>query len=147
LRLLTVLICLGTGGCSSAPEFEFDKFELVSAQKGFTEFALGKYTIPIPTVEHQPNEKPIQRNRLEFDFRLFAVVPLDEQSKIEDDWKRHEGKIRDQVIRVCRNASVDDLLEPELTTLKARLSSALRSQLGDCQLRQLLITEAVSQEI
>jgi hypothetical protein len=147
LWIMTALISLGTNGCGSQPEFDFEKFELVSAQEGFTEFSLGKYTVPIPTVELQPNRPPIQRNRLEFDFRLFAVVPLDEQSKIEDDWKRHEGKIRDQVIRVCRHASVDDLLEPELTTLKARLSSALRPQLGDYQLRQLLITEAVSQEI
>jgi hypothetical protein len=142
-----VLTCLTAGGCGTAPEFEFAKLDLAPVGEGLTEFSLGKYTVPIPTIEHQENRGPSQRNRLELDFRLFALVLPRDRSKIEDAWKRHEGTIRDLVIRVCRHTSVDDLMEPELATLKARLATALRPQLGDNELRQLLITEVVSQEI
>ena len=53
-------------------------------------------------------------------------------------------EIRDHVIRVFRNASVDELQEPELDTLKARLMDALAAQIGEQEVRQLLITEVVS---
>ena len=71
----------------------------------------------------------------------------DRKSSIVDSWSRHEGKIRDNVIRVCRNASVDDLQEPELSTLKAHLMDALASQVGEEGLRQLLITEVESERL
>jgi flagellar basal body-associated protein FliL len=78
---------------------------------------------------------------------LYALVRPENKSHIADDWARHEGKIRDHVIRVCRNASVDELQEPELSTLKARLMDALAAQMGENDLRQLLITEVVSQKL
>ena len=84
---------------------------------------------------------------MQLDFQLFALVSPREKSNIEDAWERREGAIRDQVIRVCRSTPIDDLLEPELATLKARLISALKSQLGDHDVRQLLLTEVVSHDI
>jgi hypothetical protein len=134
-------------GCSSEPAFEFDKLDMVPVEDGLTEISLGKYTIPIPMVEPEKGRRSMQRNRMEFNFRLFALVTPREAAKIEDAWKRHEGAIRDRVIRVCRNTPIGDLLEPELSTLKARLISALKPQLGDHDMRQLLITEVISHEI
>jgi hypothetical protein len=142
-----VVLCLISSGCSSEPAFEFDRLGVVPVEEGLTEFSLGKYTIPIPATVHEKDRRPVQRNRMEFDFQLFALVTPREKPYIEDAWQRHEGAIRDQVIRVCRDTSIDDLLEPELATLKARLISALKPQLGDHDVRQLLITEVVSQEI
>jgi hypothetical protein len=51
------------------------------------------------------------------------------------------------VISICRSASVDDLQEPELATLKARLTDVLATQLGEKRLRQLLITDVVSRQL
>jgi hypothetical protein len=144
---VVLLLCFACSGCSSEPAFEFDKLDMVPVEEGLSEFSLGRYTIPIPSVGHEKNRRPIARNRLEFVFQLFALVSPRDKPKIEDAWNRHEGSIRDQVIRVCRSTSIDDLLEPELTTLKARLIGALKTQLGDHDVRQLLITEVVSQEI
>jgi hypothetical protein len=42
---------------------------------------------------------------------------------------------------------VDELHEPELSTLKARLMDVLAAQIGAKDVRQLLITEVVSQKL
>jgi hypothetical protein len=55
--------------------------------------------------------------------------------------------IRNDVINICRTASVSDLQEPELATLKARLTNVLAARLGEKRLRQLLITDVASQEL
>jgi hypothetical protein len=134
-------------GCGSQPAFEFDELDLVPVQEELTEFLLGKYTIPIPIVEYRRDSPPRSRNRFQLDFQLFALVSPHAKSQIEHAWEQHQGKIRDRVIRVFRNASADELQEPELATLKAQLADALRPHLGENEVRQLLITEVVSQEI
>jgi hypothetical protein len=119
---------------------------LAPPQEELSEFLLGKYSIPIPLVVQRPNQPP-HHNCFQLDFELYALVRPESKSSISDDWARHEGMIRDDVIRVCRNASVDELHEPELSTLKARLMDVLAAQIGAKDVRQLLITEVVSQKL
>jgi hypothetical protein len=142
-----VTLCVA-GGCGSHySTFEFDALDLAPPQEELSEFLLGQYSIPIPVPEQRGSKQPEHRNRFQLDFELYALVRLEKKSTIADDWARHEGTIRDNVIRVCRNASVDDLQEPELSTLKARLMDALAAQVGRNDVRQLLITEVVSQKL
>jgi hypothetical protein len=137
----------GGGGCSSAPEFEFDDLNLVPVQEELSEFSLGKYWIPIPLVDNRDSNRPPRRNKLQVEFELFALFSPHDEWQITEGWKRHEGKIRDRVIRICRNASLDELQEPELETLKDQLMDALAPHLGEKELRRLVITEIVSQEL
>ena len=62
-------------------------------------------------------------------------------------WQRHEGKIRDRVIQVCRNARLEDLQEPELAKLKSHLVDAVQAELGTNSIRRLLIAEVVTQKL
>ena len=147
LAVSVVTVCIA-GGCGSHySTFEFDALDLAPPQEELSEFMLGQYSIPIPVAEQRGSNEPEHRNRLQLDFELYALVRPEKKSTIADDWARHEGKIRDDVIRVCRNASVDELQEPELSTLKARLMDALAAQMGKNDVRQLLITEVVSQKL
>ena len=134
-------------GCGSKSKFQFDRMDLLPAEEELTEFSLGEYKIPIPVADDRNDANSTRRNRFQFDFGLYALVSPKEQSQIEDAWDRHEGTIRDQVINVCRSASLAELQEPELATLKARLTDVLADQLGEKRLRQLLITDVVSQEL
>jgi hypothetical protein len=111
------------------------------------EFPLGEYKIPIPLVDDRGQNKLTRRNRFQFDFALYALVSPKEKSQIQDAWERHEGQIRDQVMNVCRSASLDELQEPELATLKARLADVLAAKLGEKPLRQLVINQVVSQPL
>jgi Flagellar basal body-associated protein FliL len=142
-----VIWCCAAFGCSSKPAFKFDRMDQLPAEEQLAEFSLGEYKIPIPVTEGRGQDKAIRRNRLQFDFELYALVSPHERPQFEDAWGRHEGAIRDQVISICRNATVDELLEPELATLKARLTDVLALELGEKRLRQLLITDVESQEL
>jgi hypothetical protein len=148
-RPLSVVGCiiLVIGGCNSPPEFEFDELDLVPTQEELAEFSLGEYRIPIPVTTYQADSRATQRNGFQLEFELFALVSPHEKSQITEAWDRHQGKIRDRVIRICRNSSIDELQEPELATLKGRLMDALAPQLGENEVRQLLITEIVSQQL
>jgi flagellar basal body-associated protein FliL len=139
------LLCIATIGCGSSPAFEFDKLDLVAAEEELEEFSLGEYAIPIPATKSAGGSAG-KHNRIQMDFELFALVSAHEKSKLSHAWERHEGIIRDRVIRVCRSASLEVLHEPELGTLKAKLLDALAAQLGD-DINQLLITDVVTQEI
>jgi hypothetical protein len=143
VAVLTVVVT----GCKPNEPFEYEAFDLAPPQEELTEFSLGKYSIPIPIAEETAAQATRHRTRFQLDFQLHALVLPENESTIADSWTRHEGKIRDHVIRVCRNASVDELREPELSTLKARLMDALAAQMDKLDVRQLLITDVVSQPL
>ncbi len=135
------------GGCGSHATFEFEGLDIAPAEEELTEFPLGEYKIPIPIADQRAPDQLAHRNRLQLEFELYALVSPAEKSQVVDAWDRHEGKIRDRVIRVCRQASLDELQEPELSSLKARLIDSLAGPMGEKELRQLLITDVVSQEL
>jgi len=141
------VVTMAVSGCKNESKFEFDTLDVAPAREELSEFSLGQFRIPIPVADMTDHKKRIQRNRMQLDFELVALVPPKEEAKFADDWERHEGKIRDHVIRVCRNASSDELLEPDMTTLKAKLIDALASQMGDREVRQLLMSNVFSQPL
>lgn len=134
---------LGTvAGCGTRSTFEFDELDLVPAQEELTEFSLGRFTVPIPEAhKHSGSDRP-HGNQVQFEFELHALVTRDQHSRIAEAWERHQGKFRDRVIRACRNSSLDDLQE-----LKAHLMDAVQAQLGNKEVRQLLITDVKSEQL
>jgi hypothetical protein len=139
-------LILALTGCGGRPAYEFDDLDLTPAQDELTEFSLGHYEVPVP-IERGFGPGTVSRNRIELSFDLHALVNRDYESQLADLWKRHEGKIRDAIIRVCRNASLDDLQEPELATLKSHLSDAVQAQIGPRGIRRLMMTEIRTREI
>jgi hypothetical protein len=133
-------------GCTKPPAWEFDELD-VSRSQVSNEVSLGKHEIPLPINYDRTSEQGPRRNRLRLDFELHAVVAPEQASHVIHNWERHEGVIRDRVIRVCRNASLAELQEPELSTLKARLMDALAPHLGEQEIRRLLMTEVVTQQL
>lgn len=134
-------------GCAAKSEYEFDSLDLAPPQENLSELKLGQYSIPIPVAVNREAKALVHRTAFQLDFELYALVRPEQKSTIENSWDRYEGKIRDRVIRVCRNSSVEELQDPELSALKARLMDALAEQFGKDDLRQLLITEVVSQRL
>jgi hypothetical protein len=144
--LALILFGLLSAGCTKPPAWEFDELDISRAQL-LNELSLGKYEIPIPLNRERTENKGPRRNRLRFDFELHAVVAPEHVSRVTHNWERHEGMIRDRVLRVCRNASLAELQEPELSTLKSRLMDALVTHLGEQQVRRLAVTDPVVQEL
>jgi hypothetical protein len=137
---VVALALLSFSGCGDPPTYEFDGLDLTPTHDEILEFPLGDYQIPIP-VSRGFGAHAVSRNRIELTFALHALVARDYETQIEELWERHEGNIRDAIIRVCRNASLDDLQEPELATLKSHLTDAVQAQLGPNLVRRLMMTE------
>ncbi|HEY4233039.1 MAG TPA: flagellar basal body-associated FliL family protein, partial [Lacipirellulaceae bacterium] len=121
--------------------------DLTPAQDELSEFSLGHYSIPIPIAKSDGPNEGENRNRLQLTFDLYALVTPSYESQMNDSWQRHQGNIRDCVIRVCRNASLEELQEPELATLKSHLTDAVQDQLGPKSIHRLLISEVATKEL
>jgi hypothetical protein len=149
IALLLALGVLGCAlsGCKSKAPFQLDGIDVLPPVEELKEFPLGQYQIPISLVDDRNQSKLTRHNSFQFDFTLYALVSPKEKTQIEDAWERHEGQIRDQVIKVCRSATLDELQEPEFATLKARLTDVLAAKLGEKPLRQLVFGAVVSQPL
>lgn len=147
LAIATGVVAATLAGCGSKPTYEFDALDLTPMQDELVEFSLGHYVIPIPVARTDSEIDAVSRNRVEFTFDLYVLITRDYESQLADMWQRHEGKIRDRVIRVCRKASVEDLQEEGLPTLKSHLMDAVQAQLGPKNVRRLLVNDASHQRI
>jgi hypothetical protein len=141
------VVVLATGGCKPRTAYEFDVLDLTPAQDELSEFSLGHYCIPIPIASSEGAGDGESRNRLQLTFDLYALVAPSYESGIRESWERHEGNVRDNVIRVCRNASPEELQEPDLATLKSHLIDAIQDQLGPKSIHRLLIGEVATKEL
>ena len=135
------------GGCGGRSTYEFDELDLTPAHDELSEFSLGHYAIPMPTVKSYGPGGNVTSNHVEFAFELHALVTRDYEAKLSALWERHRGNIRDRVIRVCRNATLEELREPEFAMLKARLTDAIQAELGRRSIRRLLLTDVAMREI
>jgi Flagellar basal body-associated protein FliL len=142
-----ILFAAASAGCRAKEDFAFDELDLTPAQDELIEFALGKYSIPIPLVRSTGMDDGLKRNRVEFSFALYALVTADCKSRLTGQWKRHEGKLRERIILVCRNATGEELQEPELATLKSHLTDAVQAELGSQCIRRLLISEVITRKL
>ena len=134
-------------GCGSPPTYEFDELDSTPAQDDLLEFSLGKYVIPIPLIKSYAASAGTKRNRIEFSFHLHALITGDYNSELSAMWDRHKGTIRDRIILVCRNATIEELQEPELATLKSHLTDAVQAELGSKRIRRLLISEVETRQL
>ncbi len=145
--LAASLLVVATIGCGPKEDFEFDELDLTPAQDELIEFSLGKYVIPIPLLKSTGSDTGVKRNRVEFSFALHALVSNDCKKQLAGQWKRHAGKLRDRIILVCRNATVDELQEPELAMLKSHLTDAVHAEFGPRCIRRLLISEVTTRKL
>ena len=107
------------------------------------EFALGSFSIPIPASLSDGQ----RRNVMQIQFALHAVIAPDDEEKVRDAWEHHEGKFRDAVITICRSASLEDLGEPKLATLKSHLRVAARKLFGETRVRQIVVGEVITEPL
>ncbi|MEN0109839.1 MAG: hypothetical protein AAF805_03865 [Planctomycetota bacterium] len=135
-------------GCSEAPKaFEMDEVTRLPDREELIEVDLGSFIVPVPVVLEQAIDRFEPDNLMQIEFDLFAVVEPSHVKKLERILERNGGRLRDRVIRVCRNTSRDDLIEAEWATLKAHLLDATQSLLGGPEVRRLGMSRIVKDEL
>lgn len=144
LAAMLVAVC----GCAEEKKSTvFDEISRMPLREELVELDLGHFFIPVPIVLESATERFEPDNLMQIEFTLFAVVDPDRLSMVKRVRERNEGRIRNRVIRVCRNTPRDDLLEPELSTLKAHLLDDLQPLIGGPAVRRVGVRHVTLDEL
>lgn len=147
-RFAAVLVASTVFGCAEKEaDVLLDDISVLPAREELVEVPLGAFMIPVPVVLDEATPRLEADNLIQLDFDLVAVVEPDHKKRIERYLERHEGRVRDEVIRVCRNTARDDLMESEWSTLKAHLLDAVQPLLGGLGIRRLATPRIVKEPL
>lgn len=143
---LVMFVLASLVGCGKSNEpIAFDSISRLPTNEDLVEIKIGSFIVPIPLVLNDTDEHFEVDNRVQINFDLVAVVDPMKQSKVEKLIELHAGKIRNEVMRVCRNTSHVDIVEADWTTFKAHLLDAIQPYLGGAALRRLVMPRIVKE--
>lgn len=75
-------------------------------------------------------------------FKLVAVIPKGQELPFEEAAnKQHKNRVRQAVERIARSASMDELNDPHLSTLKRLLREEVNKVLGRSFVNEMVINE------
>lgn len=139
--LLAGLACLLAGaGCGQTETSPFERFERLPTIEQLVTVDLGEFVVPVP-VEPGEDATPISATQVQIEFFLHAAVLPEHERTLRQNYERLEGRFRDNVIDVCRNTSIEDLLDPGLTTLKTHLADSMKPFIGDARIERIHIVD------
>lgn len=143
LTILTALVVVT--GCGEPPVSEFPTAEPLQDKERLAEVEVGDFRIPLVAVDQrQAAERYLsERNSLLFRFRLYVLVPPHRENDVAGRIRSHGARLREEVIRTCRKATLDELDDPELATLKGELREILGRYFGPKHLRQVVVTHVL----
>lgn len=127
-------------GCGSHETSPFEHFEQLPTVAQLVTVDLGEYVIPIP-IEPGSTATPTAATQVQIEFRLHAAVLPEHEGVLTNNYQRLEGRLRDRVIHVCRHATADELLDPELSALKTQLADSLKPFIGNARIERLHIAD------
>lgn len=108
---------------------------------------MGDFSVPVPVNVATGPLGVARQNRVQFRFVLHALVDPADATKTSRLVERRKGQLRDDVMRVCRNSSLDELLDPQLATLRTRLLDATQPLLESVTLRRVLVTGRMTEPL
>lgn len=130
-----------TAGCGGAAT-------LRPRSENLIEVPLGAFRVPLaPRSPWQSQAEHAERNGLLLRFELHALVPSGRKSAVLRRAETHEVRVRNEVINACRSASLDELSDPSLGALKARLTQAVAKHFGPKHVRRVVISHILLEPI
>jgi hypothetical protein len=139
--ILLVAILAVTVGCGQSATDMLAELDRVREEEHVAEIALGYYVVPVPMPYTGEHRELATRNRMQFEFDLYAEVPSKYRSRAKAAVKRNEGRLRDTVIFACRSTPMEDLNDQSLTALKSHLADSTIPLLDGVPIGQLRIVD------
>ncbi|MBN1852394.1 MAG: hypothetical protein JW829_06705 [Pirellulales bacterium] len=126
-------------GCHGSVEY-IDEMEMLPVKEELIEFSLGHHVIPIPATLPGDGIEWAHGNSLCLTFDLCAIIDPKHEKYVHSQWEHAEGIFRNDVNEVCRQARLDELTdEPDLITLRGRLTEIATRRLGKDRIRRLVL--------
>ena len=136
----TAVVMASIAGCGGTVEY-FEEMELLPAKEKLIEHSLGHFGMPVPVKTPVEGTNWTHGNAIHLSFDLHAVVGPRDEKAIAKAWEQYEGNFRNDLLQLCRHASLDELTEPGLLTLKGRLTDMIGRYLGERRVRRLVFTK------
>lgn len=136
-------VLAGCGG--DAPvQFTINEQEMGRIAEELVEIPLGQYEVPVPAPYADDSAQTRYKTALLFRFRLDALVEPHESGSTARLIGRNKNSLRDRVMTTCRNSSVNELLDPQLTAFRARVLDEIQPLFEGHLVRRLVITEVLT---
>lgn len=147
--LLCAIVAVATTGCGGSNEARLSSYleelEFEAPLESVVAVSLGEFEIPMAIRTSDDMREPPVWVRIR--FKLFAEVDPRDRTAVLDALQRYEGPLRDAVIRICRRSTPEELDDPRLSAMKARLLDAAKPMLGERRVRQLIIKDYLSEAL
>lgn len=103
--------------------------------------------VPIEPVVNVTNSLAAPGSIIHVTFKLVAVVPRDQQLSFEDAANvEHNARVRQAIVKVARSANMDDLSDPELSTLKRLIREEMNKVLRKSYVNEIVISDFKTME-
>jgi len=132
------------GGCGTRQSISLKDLASVPAGEEMVEVSVGQFRIPVVGRQEYlaaPQDEPT-RNRYVVAFELILALHPSQENYVKHRLSQHEGAFRDEIYGVFRNASLDELGEPTLSTLKGRVVEIVNTYVGANRVKSVVLSEA-----
>ena len=157
-RMCTVIACgalVAAAGCGSAKSGRLvdylDELEFDVPLETAAYVSLGRFDIPIATSKASTRtSKFVQQIDdgatvwMRLQFELTAETTPQQEKAVAEAAEKHRGILNDAVLTIVRTSTVDELADPRLAAVHARISELARPLLGEGRVRQLVLYDANS---
>jgi len=126
---LLVSLSLFTSGCYDGDAL-LEQARSAAQRTRLAEIDLGEYRTTMP-------KNPQTNSLTELNLHLFGTVPRYRVPEIEQQLKAEDYRIRAEMIAAVRAASVDELAEPNLTQLRARIEKVVNDILEESPVKTI----------
>lgn len=113
--------------------------EAQTAETDQTEEALPPREIAIGEYAFRAYD-PTSNTQTRFDFSLAGLADENEVAGLEEEFKKKQIRIRDRVMIVSRESTIEELEDPDLVMFRRRLLKELNRLIDDGKLNEVYVS-------
>jgi hypothetical protein len=107
---------------------------------------MGEFDVPV-TLHSTSDKRAGKPVRMRLKFSLSAEAKPAAEAAVLDAYDRHRGAVNDAILTIIRHSSADDLADPRLAAIKARMIEKVRPLLGSDGIRQLVLNDIATESL
>lgn len=130
--LIGVLLLPLLLGCGTQPE-------VAASEEAAEREALPPHEITIGQYAFRAYD-PTSNTQTRFDFSLAGLVDEKDLAKLEEEFQKKKIRIRDRVMIVSRESTIEELEDPDLVMFRRRLLKDLNRLIEDGQLNDVYVS-------
>ena len=98
--------------------------------------------VPIEPAFNVTNSRAAPGSTIHVSFKMVAVVARDQELAFDDAANKvHKARVRQAIVKVARSSSLDDLSDPELSTMKRLIREEINKILRKSYVSEVVISD------